>query len=271
MNPRLVAAAVTVALTLSLAPPAPAQEQLAVYRLEAAGRIEIAPDGSVHDLQLEAGHKATVAQALTKSIRGWRFEPITQDGKPVIASTRLRLELEARPATDGDYRLFIDKVHFGEPGQNHQLNPPRYPRDAVRAGVSGRVVLVLKLDGAGNVERVHVEQTSLDPHASSRYAKRWRERFEQASVASARNWKFDMTETIAGEPVGASVRVPVDYAFRRGHGKAWQAYVPGPYRPVPWVSADTVAATQADELGNGEVQALDSRFELKSDVVGHAL
>lgn len=77
------------ALVLLLALPAGAQAQVEPeYSLDATGEIQIAPDGSVHSYKLDKGQKPMVEQALDKSIRHWRFEPITVEGRPVIAQTR---------------------------------------------------------------------------------------------------------------------------------------------------------------------------------------
>ena len=73
-----------------------------------------------------------------------------------------------------------------------------------------------------------------------------------------------------------SVRVPVTYTLTDRHkpdvdGK-WQAFVPGPLRPIPWVTPETIAAQSgSDTLKDGDAQPLNSRFKLKDQVVGTTL
>jgi len=264
------------ALVLLLALPAGAQAQAEPeYSLDATGEIQIAPDGSVHSYKLDKGQKPMVEQALDKSIRHWRFEPITVEGRPVIAQTRMRITLQARPAANGDYELKVSNVQFGEPGRRNKMRPPRYPTEAAMAGLGARVVLVLKLDRAGKVVQQHVEQTSLSARAANeKVAEDWRRRFEQVSIAAAKHWTFDLTEIVDGKTSESSVRVPVEFFTSRGRGgrdNTWSRFIPGPKHPVPWVDPATLASQTGDDLGNGDVQPLDSRFKLKGDVVGTML
>lgn len=261
---------VALALSLPVAAQRPAERE---FSLNATGDIEIAADGTVHTYKLDKGQKPLIEQALDKSIRGWRFEPILVDGRPVIAKTRMRIVLDAHPIIGGDYALKVSNVWFGEPGRSNKLRPPRYPTDAAMANLGARVVLVLKLDREGNVVQQHVEQISLSARAANEnIAESWRRKFEQASIAAAKRWKFDVTEVINGETVAGSVRVPVDYMMGSGSvDNKWRAFVPGPKHPVPWVSSEAIASQNGEGLGDGDVQPLDSRFKLKTNLVGTML
>ncbi|WP_368563109.1 hypothetical protein [Pseudoxanthomonas sp. UTMC 1351] len=248
------------------------QDAKPTLSMTVTGHIEIAPDGSLHTYQLDKdkGLPPAVQQLVEQNLRGWTFEPITVDGRPVIARTRLRLMLSAEEVTGG-YQLKVENVWFGEPTRSSKMRPPQYPMQAAYAGLGARVILVLKLDASGKVIDVHSEQTSLGAITKNeKQAEEWRAVFEKVSVAAARRWKFDVTEIIEGAPVEtSSVRVPVDFEMMGSTSKnRWRGYVPGPRRPAPWV-ADEVAATHAiDNLGANDTQPLDSRFKLKTQVVG---
>lgn len=237
------------------------------------GHIEIAPDGSLHTYQLDKGLSPAVEQLVEKNLRQWRFEPITVEGRPVIARTRLRLMLSAEEIADG-YQLRVENVWFGEPTRTSKMRPPQYPAQAAYAGLGARVILVLRLDASGKVIDVHPEQTSLGAIAKNeKQAEEWRGVFEKVSVAAARRWKFDVTEVIGGAPVEtSSVRVPVDFEMMgKTSDNRWRGFVPGPRRPAPWVT-DEIAATQSiDDLGADDTQPLDSRFKLKTQIVGALL
>ncbi len=253
----------------SLAAPVPAVQP--EYSMQVTGEIEIAPDGSVHGYKLDNGLKPKVRELVAANIDSWKFEPILVDGRAVIAKTRLRMMLEAVPVKEG-YRLKVSSVWFGEPTRTSLMNPPRYPQDAARADLGARVVLVLKLDAAGNVVAAHPEQTSLSTKVSGKLADKWRKLFERASIDSASSWKFDVPEIIDGTPAqSSSIRVPVDFIMGSGGLDQWRAYLPGPVTPAPWLERQALVAEAAGNLGNGEMQPLDSRFKLKTNVIGATL
>lgn len=268
-----------VLLALALAPAVQAEETPATptvaptYEIMASGDIEIGPDGRVHHYELDQSQPAPIEAALAKGIAQWRFAPVLVEGRPVIAVTSMRMQIEAEPAASGGYQLRVRNVWFGEPSRSERNRTlPSYPHAALQAGLGAKVVLVLKLDEHGKVTRMHVEQVSLDHRTrSERAAERWREVFADASMTAARRWTFDIGEIVNGEPVGTSVRVPV--AFQIGHGgdNNWETYLPGPRHPVPWVTDEVVAATEGMSLADGEVQSLSSRFQLTTEVVGTLL
>lgn len=252
-----------------------AEKPLPMYELQATGEIRIGPDGHVRDYELKSDLSPAIAELVDRQVRGWTFEPILVEGRPVIAKTRMQLSLKATPSGNGKYALRIAHVEFGEPARAHQITPPRYPERAVRAGLGAKVTLVLRLDPQGNVVDVFPEQTSLTAPGSERVANKWRRIFEKSSIAAARKWKFAITETIGGRPIGSMIRVPVTFRLdgERETPELWQAFVPGPIQPVPWlVDPDSLAAgSERDALEDGDVQSLSSRFKLKQDVVGMVL
>lgn len=235
------------------------------------GDIEIGPDGNLHAYRLDEGITPAVEQAVAQNLRAWSFEPITVDGRPVIAKTRVRLNLSAEKIAQG-YQLRVENVWFGEPNRTSKMTPPSYPVAAARANLGARVLLILKLDASGKVTDVHVEQTSLSAKAEDeRSAEKWRAIFEKPSIAAARNWTFNVTEIIGDAPVDIStVRVPVEFAMANWSDNRWYGFIPGPRRPAPWV-AEQASAQIIDNLSGNDTQPLDSRFKLKTPIVGALL
>lgn len=239
-----------------------------VLDLVAIGTLEVGPDGSVRDYTLETELDPDVATLVDRTVREWRFEPVLVDGEPVIAVTRMRLELEAQPSGDS-YVLRVADVSLGAPGPA-SLPPPAYPPGALDERLSAKVTLLLQVGADGRVQDVHVEQVSLSERMGKR-TERFRGYFADASRDAALGWTFDMGEIIGGEPVAARFRVPVEFEMRRANG--WserQAYVPGPYHPSPWADPDR-AEERIGTLAKGEVESLDSRVKLRDDVVGSVL
>ena len=237
-----------------------------VLDLVAIGMLEVGPDGSVHDYTLENDLDPAIATLVDRTVRGWAFEPVLVEGKPVIAVTRMRLELEAVPRGD-EYALRVADVSLGAPDPGTR-QPPAYPPAAIDEHLSAQVSLLLQVDADGTVQDVHVEQVSLSERMGKR-DERYRGYFAEASREAAMDWTFEMGEIIGGEPVAARIRVPVEFGMQRLDG--WserEAYVAGPYHPSPWADE---AGADAVLLANGEVQPLDSRVKLRDDVVGQLL
>lgn len=237
--------------------------------LQAVGMIDVGPDGSVHDYKLETQLEPQVAALVDRTVRSWQFEPVIEDGRPVIATTRMRLDLEALPRDDG-YALRVAHVAFGEPeaGPNP---PPPYPRVALDKQVGAKVSLLLQVHADGRVGKVHVEQVSL----TDRLGKREpvvRERFAEASRKAAQAWTFDTGEIVDGEPVAMQLRVPVEFAMRRPD--VWHerpTYHPGPRQPAAWMKQSAPPA-RGESLTQGDVQLLDApRVRLRDEVVGSLL
>lgn len=253
--------------------PSVAADKAATYGIEVEGDLYIGTDGSVRDYKLQSRDLTPeIAAAVDKRIRDWRFEPILVDGQPVVAKTKLKLQLQAEPIAEG-YRLRVASIGFGGPQLNRpKLAPPRYPESALRAGVEADVTLVLRLDQNGRVTEAEAEQTSLSGKGPERIMREWAEIFEKNALSTARRWSFQLTEEVGGETAAmTSVRIPVKYRMSGREG--WRAMVPvGPRKPLPWADAETGLASVAPvDLKDGETQSLDSRFKLKDKMVGTLL
>jgi outer membrane biosynthesis protein TonB len=238
------------------------------YEMEAVGDIEIGPDGTVKDYRLDENLPKGVVRAVDRSVRLWKFEPIQVDGRPVIATTRMRLGLTAVPMEGDNFALKVTNVWFGEPQRRQALAPPLYPPAMQRAYIEGKVSLILKLDAGGNVMDVMPEQTSLSKDVKGKAANRWRRMLEESSVAAARSWKFTPTETVDGEATPSLIRVPVVFTM----GGQWKGFIPGPIQPIPWLIRESVASqAMRDTLEDGQAQPLASRFKLAQEVIDTTL
>lgn len=79
-----------------------------------------------------------------------------------------------------------------------EIAPPAYPKEALGAGISGKVVLIVDVAPDGSVAGVQVE--SSEPAGV----------FDSATLESVRKWRF--TPAVKdGKPVGGRVRVPVEF------------------------------------------------------------
>ena len=259
---------VAIALAALLAfPGAHAGGSEPALELQAVGMIDVGPDGSVHDYRLKTKLEPAVAALVDRTVRGWRFEPVLEDGRPVIATTRMRLELEALPRDDG-YALRVADVAFGEPEAGGNPPPP-FPRGLQ---VDARVRLLLQVAADGRVRDVHVEQVSLGDRMGKR-SSAVRDAFARVTRETARSWSFDTGEIVDGEPVPMQLRVSVDFERRRVGG--WNerpTFHPGPVHPAPWAKPATPRGEDGPVLAGGDLQRLgEPRVRLRDQVVGSLL
>ncbi|OLH15172.1 energy transducer TonB, partial [Xanthomonas oryzae] len=80
------------------------------------------------------------------------------------------------------------------------MNPPKYPPAAFRAGVQGEVILIVDVDANGNVTNVSVEKSSRNRD------------LDRAAMDAARKWKFNAS-TVNGQKAAGRARVPVNFAL----------------------------------------------------------
>jgi len=266
-----------VAISSLAVPTAFAQKGTPTLELEAVGEVQIGADGHVLDYTLKNNLAPAISELVDKNVRKWVFDPVMVDGKPVAAKTSVHLYLKAVPAQQDNYSLQITNVIFGEPKMAAKNQAPKYPPAAVQAHLGAKVILWLKLDDEGNVIDAQPYQTSLDGRASTEVeAERWRTLFEKSSIAAAKNWHYDLNETLNGKSVGTTVFAPTSYSVEE-RGKPhpageWKAYLPGPLHTGPWNTTNQLAVTRdLSTLQQGETQPLDSHFRLKEDVIGKTL
>ncbi|HVI59710.1 MAG TPA: energy transducer TonB [Luteimonas sp.] len=234
------------------------------------GSIDIAPDGSVggyaidHDDQLPDYVRAYLA----REVPGWKFAPVLVDGRAVRARSRMSLRMVATPAGDGNFKVTVGGVSFGEYNDEAtdqvtrgRLSPPAYPPEAYRVGGKGAVYLVLRVGRDGKVEDAVVEQVNLTAIGDERQMGQLRRRLGDASLRAARHWTFRTPTTgEAADDASWSVRVPVAFHLaddREPEYGTWQAYLPGPRQRAPWIteegagSPDALAGDGVYPMGGG--------------------
>lgn len=222
------------------------------------GTIDIAHDGSVAGYVLDKPEMLpeSVVTLASKALPQWRFKPVLVDGKSVLGRARMSLRYVANREDDGTYRVRIRSAWFGDksakPGEavaSKSMRPPEYPFAALRAGIGGTAYVVVRVGRDGKVADVVVERVNLRTVGSEHYMQRARKLFADASARATRRWSFSVPEAgpQADQPYW-DVRVPVAYYVNDQKPPAygqWDAYVPGPEHPVPWIPADQAGGNDA--------------------------
>ena len=239
------------------------------------GNLSIETDGSVSALQLdkEEALPVGVVSMVRDAAMKWRFEPILREGAAVRALAPMSLRVVARKVDGDSYEISLRGINFarldGEDDAENiariEMKPPRYPEQAYRAGVSGSVYLLLKVDRDGKVADAFAEQVNLTV-LSRESEQRWaRDLLAKSALAASRRWTFRVPAQgpNAGQPFWV-VRVPVSYALDRGAAEGqdagrWVSYVPGPRERAPWRDDAEQIGFSPDALVDGSVNLVDNR------------
>ncbi|MBD8526023.1 TonB family protein [Pseudomarimonas arenosa] len=151
------------------------------------------PDRAGEDLILQLSYQG---QAVTTQ----RFEVKLGDPFSVSAtagSPLSKLSLSGRVET---FDPAMTNLLDGKTATYRRLKPPRYPQEAIDAGVSGWVVVRALVGKDGLVHKAEVQNAS--PSGV----------FEQSSLDTVRAWTFNPA-TRDGEPVAEWVQVPICFSM----------------------------------------------------------
>ena len=251
----------------------------AVITMRLDGEISVDPQGRVHDYKVRTETTPGVRQLLDRVIPTWRFEPVLVDGKAVLARAPMRLVLAAAPS-DGNYKIHVDNVLFmpnsdeeyaadkkirdaidGYAINSVSMRPPSYPAPLLHAGVSGIVLLNVRVAPDGRVEEAFAVQSSLlDVKGHAKRLEPGRLALERNAVVAARDWRFrvDAPDPAGLTPAERTLRIPVHYvideAGKRELTGNWRHEFRGPNVTAPWLRAsrDTMVVGVSD-LASGEM------------------
>lgn len=283
-----VLSALAPSLTLAKKPsPAAAATLESVMIMHVDGLIDIDPQGQVAQFQIDTPLSEKLHELLDRTVRTWRFEPVVVDGAPRLAHSRIRIVLAASKLGDG-LQIKFDNVLFPRAQAERidnasasvtfgRLNPPEYPSDLLRAGVSGAVLLGIRIGADGGVAQVTPIQTTLfDVKGSPAALSEAIQRLEQSAVHATKRWHFNVvakSEQLTAQDM--TVAVPISYSIGQGkrfQAGTWRSEVRIPQRPLEWLQDST--GTQkigVSDVADGEVMPASSTVKLATNVVGSVL
>jgi outer membrane biosynthesis protein TonB len=307
--PLCLAALLPVAAIATAAPAPAAIEPFATKDLQQAlllsveGTIVIEADGSVGEYAISTRTTPDIDALLVKSIPRWRFEPVLVDGKPARAKSRMRLSLAA-VRQGQNYRVGIENAVFPGPAADaaevarastgspveafgRRMNPPVYPRDLERAGVSGRVLLGLHFGPDGKMlEVVPVQSMLFNVRRYNNEARKAVSLLEQASVDAARLWSVEVRQK-PGAPTTArdftsytTIEFVLGPTRHRGVNEMprsndapsgeWREAIRTPKRPMPWLAGMETPDVGVADVAGGEMLPLAGGPKLKTPLAAPA-
>lgn len=181
--------------------------------------VDIDPEGKLADwLVLGASHRELIRPCL-EALQNWRFRPARYDGQPVLAQLQITIDVSqtgavvSRTAVE-TVTAWVEKI--GGRRYDYRVCPageidhlpvaittvaPRYPADAEKQGVRGRVKVYFYIDEQGTV-RMPAVPADTQPYLS------------YVAIRALREWKFD-PPTSRGRPV--LVAAAQEFSFGGGN------------------------------------------------------
>lgn len=226
------------------------------------GNVSVSDVGRVTAYRIDTKVDAQIQTLLDRVVSRWLFEPMRIDEVATAFDTAMRVTLRGQ-AKDGEMVVRVENVEFtgsnvakqGEAFDRSiravEMTPPRFPLDAMRAGLQGQTMIALRIDRYGQVIDAAVSHTDLVGLSSSeKMLARARAPLERAALQALRQWRFELSEHAIPEGASdTSVLVPVTYSMSRKPGdKGWMApgrwsYVTrGQKQRIPWLRDGEVAA-----------------------------
>lgn len=272
---------------LALAGHPPIQESMVV-----TGTITVNPDGGVAGYSLYRPDKLPpgVRELLQKNVPRLQFVPIMQGGKAISARAGMSLRIVADQIDAKHMSVRFAGAAFGcAAGRARKLlpgacpagttvsyvesKPPMYPVFAARAGVGGKVFLVVRIGRDGHVAQAAVRQVNLYRLTDNQAF--FRKMLADASLRAARKWRFRIPTV--GPSAGKDhwvVTIPINFMMRGSYAGTegreyghWNIYLPGPVTRVPWAAENTRGGSGgADAIAGNAPFVRDSRFVLKTQL-----
>jgi hypothetical protein len=236
------------------------------------GTIVLAKDGTVQTAVIDdaAKYGQPIADMVRNAALQWHFQPVLQDGQPVVAKASMHARVVLKQKPDGNFDARIKGVTFGDDNpkdtdtlhaaEGNKRFPPYFPAEMIQAHVQGTVYMALRVDRSGHVTDAVAEQVNLADRGPEGLLKQYRAILAHACLSAARHWTYTPPTTGAlAKQDSWTVHVPITIDFNEiAHGApepsaaVWQTYIPGPYTPAPWaVKPD---ADAADALAGGGVR-----------------
>jgi len=288
--------AVILLVAMSLAPSAPWAKKVeqapveTVVAMHVDGWVTFNTVGQVQSYRIDTPLQDSIRTALNDKVRQWQFHPVLVDGVARQATTRMRVTLAAKEEASGVH-VKIDNVVFpsepgdvntrvdgqAEPISGNRLRPPGYPVGLMQQGITGAVLLAIRVSPEGRADEVLAVQSMLyDVRGSASALRVGIRMLEQSAVDAAKGWTFNVPAMPKPRTADElTVTVPVEYVMDEAKvnlaGK-WRTVVRQAKRPIGWLSPEpgTQSVGVADAVA-GELIPLTSAVALATDVIGSEL
>lgn len=162
---------------------------------EALLRVQVLPDGSAGDLQIERSSGSEfLDKAALEAVANWTFHAAKREGRAVesLIVVPVRFSLDERAVNAGEPSASLTSPTY------RRLSPPTYPAELKASRGEGTTLLKVGVDAGGAVQTVDIEISS--GHAA----------LDRAASDAVERWTFNPA-TSDGRAIDSQIRVPVQF------------------------------------------------------------
>lgn len=161
--------------------------------------------GEVDGVRILKSSAPVLNEAAMDAVRQWKYEPYyNQEGKPTPIVFTVTVRFKLRDVDTEEFDRGAVKA-----GEKEAVKPPKiiekvnpvYPEEARKAGIQGVVVLRVRVDEEGNVERVMVMKSES-------------EMFNKPAMDAVKQWKYEPL-LIDGKPTPVVFNVTVTFRLTK--------------------------------------------------------
>ena len=261
-----------------------------VMTMRVDGEIAIDAQGKVLDYRIDTKLEPAVRAQLDKAIPKWSFFPVKIEGKPTAVKSRMRVTMLAREVAAG-YAVSVDNVLFHDDRattappsadgatalassiSSKSRVPPGYPKELMRSGVEGAVLVYILVTPEGKVGDVVAAQSSLfNVRGRTRTLDEALRLLESNTIAAVKKWRFNVpTGHNVSDPNYMTVAVPVNYVMAGNTRDApgeWRIEIRSEHKSASWLPSSMLTQEVGiSDLGSGEVMPLVSRMRLRDNTL----
>jgi uncharacterized protein YfkK (UPF0435 family) len=262
-------------LLLQCMPIIAAEDKLKTYIGNISGTITVLANGQVAAVELKNVNDEALDKFLTNVVKKWKFSPMRINGQPVDVTTSFSFNAitsydSQRIIKSIEYsHIYFEKSQFEKQQYNalnniHKREEVKFPRDALRFGLSSLVTVVVKISPEGMVVDAAVSDMALlgveDKGGNS--LKSFAEKtFAREALYALKQWSWSPDELQYYKCQNGCVRaIVVNYVM--DDRPTWQAYS-SIKMPIPdWVIAES-QSNQIYDLNSQLVRLMRSANNTK--------
>lgn len=253
-----------------------------VYTMRVRGELAFDTLGKVVEHRYVTKIDPAVVAGIDRAIAKWRFQPHVKDGVAVAVRTPFEVTLAGRLISAEKFEINVESARFGAAAlpcddktfckRNAEMeNAPRlpnYPKGLLISGVSGMVLVYLKIDPTGRVIDASVGQSALfNVKGQMDVLSKARKNLERECLIYSKKVKWTAG---TGDPVGGSDpnrMAAQPFVFKMAGTDVnnlgvWRLEARGPKQIAVWMQKDKANAPGVSDVDGKGLYALDSEYRL---------
>ena len=166
--------------------------------MQVSGSLEVDDTGRVTTYAVDQRDKLPdgVVQLVDQVLPTFRFQPVVHEGRAQAVHAQMHLVVVANAVDPQHVAVHVRSARFEESSLSDQQisvehrTRLQYPVDAMVAGITGTVYLVVQMDGSGKVLDVQARQVNLRYVGSEKDMQHWRDVLAKPAIAKVRGYTF---------------------------------------------------------------------------------